>query len=506
MYRILVVDDDPPIREWMKLCIERNFPGRMEADCAAGGEEALAMFEKRPYDIVITDIIMSNMDGLTLLSRLYDIKADCCSIVLSSHSNFEYVRTAMKLHSSEYVLKQEMDETHLAEVLNRCVAVLLSRNNRVENTLSRDNFLSYLTSSASAGVRVGRKDLDDLGIALDDRDILSYVIYRRCHHPTHFTMPSMAWEAYSLTNTHSYAKADNYSILFCNISLGEKSVSDILSEILLVNPDCAVLEGALVHGIGQLQNCLYSAQKIAPLGFYRPERLIPASMLETVRRARERSAMHLWTYWQNQQRRKNIATILEALPKFFELSALCCPGNVSEYKQLCAEIMQEISAYSELGEAETEQRIHGIMDAFTMDEIRDMIASAVSMNRSGSDAEKYSAYTLQALEYIKKKYATIAGLNEVAAYVHISPEYLARLFKSETGTTVISYLNNCRLEKAKELLDQSSLKVFEIAETVGYSSVSYFSRLFKDTYGVNPFSYRNQTGGASQSPMGYQKY
>lgn len=504
MYRILVVDDDPPIREWMKLCIERNFAGRMEADCAASGEEALVLFRERPYDIVITDIIMASMDGLTLLSKLYEMKADCCSIVLSSHSNFEYVRTAMKLHSSEYVLKQEMDETHLVEVLNRCVAVLLGRNDRVENTLSRDNFLSFLTSSASAGTVVSRKDLDDLGIALDDQDIMSYVIYRRCHHPTHFTMPSMAWETYSLSNTHSYAKADNYSILFCNVSAGQKTVEGILNEILLVNPDCAVLEGSLVHGVKELRNCLYSAKEIAPLGFYRPERLIPASMLETVRRARERSGMHLWTYWQNQQRRKNINTILEAMPKFYELSALCCPKNISEYKQLCAEIMQDISVYLEMEEADVEQRIHEITDAFTMDEIRDIIALAVAAGQNRNDTDKYSGYTMQALEYIRKHYATVAGLNEVAAHVHISPEYLARLFKSETGTTVIAYLNSCRLEKAKELLDQTPLKVFEIAETVGYSSVSYFSRLFKDTYGVNPFSYRNQTGVGVQNPMGYQ--
>ena len=130
-----------------------------------------------------------------------------------------------------------------------------------------------------------------------------------------------------------------------------------------------------------------------------------------------------------------------------------------------------------------------------MDEIKELIASAVTAGQCGSDAEKHSTYTMQAMDYIRKNYATVTGLNEVAAHVHISPEYLARLFKSEAGTTVISFLNSCRMEQAKELLDKTTLKVFEVAETVGYSSVSYFSRLFKDTYGVNPFSYRNQTPG-----------
>ena len=85
-------------------------------------------------------------------------------------------------------------------------------------------------------------------------------------------------------------------------------------------------------------------------------------------------------------------------------------------------------------------------------------------------------------------------MNEVAAHVHVSPEHFSRLFKAETGRTFISYLNDYRLAQAKRLLDETSLKVFQVAEQVGYASLSYFSKLFKDAYGINPFGYRSQAG------------
>ena len=103
----------------------------------------------------------------------------------------------------------------------------------------------------------------------------------------------------------------------------------------------------------------------------------------------------------------------------------------------------------------------------------------------------YSGYIKSAIAYIVNNYDRIESLSEVADYVNINAEYFCRLFKAETGVTFNSYLTNYRIQKAVELLTKTELKVYEVAEKVGYSNLSYFSRVFKKVTGVNPFFYKN---------------
>ncbi|MGV2787196.1 helix-turn-helix domain-containing protein, partial [Clostridium perfringens] len=74
--------------------------------------------------------------------------------------------------------------------------------------------------------------------------------------------------------------------------------------------------------------------------------------------------------------------------------------------------------------------------------------------------------------------------------VYLSPNYLRSIFKEKTGMTIHDYLTRIRLNKAKELLADDSLKVQDIAQRVGYESTSYFISLFLKSQGVTPNEYR----------------
>lgn len=105
------------------------------------------------------------------------------------------------------------------------------------------------------------------------------------------------------------------------------------------------------------------------------------------------------------------------------------------------------------------------------------------------------AYVLQ---YIRIHYAEPITLDRLAAMEHISKSYLSRLFKQQTGQTVISYVNSLRIEMAKHLLTATHANVNEIAYQVGYASPKYFHRTFRALTGDTPANFRkryqNQTG------------
>ena len=96
-----------------------------------------------------------------------------------------------------------------------------------------------------------------------------------------------------------------------------------------------------------------------------------------------------------------------------------------------------------------------------------------------------------AVHYIEENYyKDFIDLNDLAKMSDITPTHFIRLFKSIYSTTPIKYINKLRMDRAVELLDHSSIPINEIAQQLGFHDVSYFSKLFKRTYGKSPLQHR----------------
>lgn len=93
--------------------------------------------------------------------------------------------------------------------------------------------------------------------------------------------------------------------------------------------------------------------------------------------------------------------------------------------------------------------------------------------------------------YIEENFSMEAfSLTDAADYTHVSPQHLSRVFRQSTGITFMDYITRVRIRKAIELLADEDLKMYEIAERVGYSSQHYFSSAFKKVLGVSPMEYK----------------
>lgn len=96
------------------------------------------------------------------------------------------------------------------------------------------------------------------------------------------------------------------------------------------------------------------------------------------------------------------------------------------------------------------------------------------------------------IQYVGTNYGGKITLEQVARMVYLSPPYLSRIFKKETGITFNEHLNSVRISKAKELLRHPDLRLTDIALLVGYEDQSYFTKVFKRLAGSSPSQYRNQ--------------
>lgn len=102
----------------------------------------------------------------------------------------------------------------------------------------------------------------------------------------------------------------------------------------------------------------------------------------------------------------------------------------------------------------------------------------------------YSKIINQVLTIIESEFSQNLSLEDLASRVFLSPSYLSNLFKKEVGENMIPYLNQYRLERARDLLTHSNMKVTDIAVFVGIPNTSYFNRMFKAAYHMSPSTYR----------------
>ncbi len=98
--------------------------------------------------------------------------------------------------------------------------------------------------------------------------------------------------------------------------------------------------------------------------------------------------------------------------------------------------------------------------------------------------------TERARKYIAVHYRENIGRNEVAEEVGLAPNYLGMLFRKETGQTIREYINFCRVEEAKRLMERTNHNITEMALQVGFDNITYFSTIFKKYTGLTPVEYR----------------
>jgi two-component system response regulator YesN len=142
---------------------------------------------------------------------------------------------------------------------------------------------------------------------------------------------------------------------------------------------------------------------------------------------------------------------------------------------------QESSAYDQLNRLETYPELREW--CLRLHTVARELWDDVSLRSRRSDIE-------QAIRYIKEKYNQPLRLQDIAAKVNLSENYFSYLFSKNTGQTFVHYLQQLRVQKAKELMRESSLPWFEIGERVGFDNPKYFSKIFKRITRLTPAQYQ----------------
>ena len=492
MLKVLVVDDEAPIRQWLEYCVAQ-FAGFTVAWVAASGAQGLELYRRELPDIVVSDIEMPGMDGLEMLRQMRKLHP-AYTIILTSHEDFTYARRALTQGTAEYILKTEITRESLQETLRKAAVAIRAQGGSGSNDRrqSAQRMLQQLAMEEGYRGELVPETLRRQGVTLENGPLMAADFWSR--EGTKFSrLRQLAAGLPGLDNLHLVPMSYEHLLLVANPRQeGSYRLALDCFQAQKEHP-CVVGVSDLVHGLSALPEALRMAQDRCCLRFYHPERRI--FWRESTRRLSTRRAEGWRVAFSKElfgQRYREAAAVKDqALREILD----DCPTDLEAVKGLCsffASTLMHLTATQDSGwETRLEQvesQIHNCQD---IDQLTDILEQVFAPFETGIPRPgSYSAPIQEAVAYIKAHYAEKLTLSIVASHVSFNPEYFSRMFTKETGLNFVTYLNNLRMQRAVELLEGTDQKIYEIAEQVGYSSVSYFSTAFKKTFGQKPNEYQ----------------
>lgn len=487
MFQILIVDDEHILLNGCSFMIQNTLclPFSVSIKTALNVPEAISILEEETPDLILTDIRMPIMDGFSLIQYIRKKDIPSAVVILTSHADFEYARTALRYNVTDFLLKP-IDENALKDILMK-VYEMQAQKRQEENRAYYLKLLQMLLYEVSASDLLLSDDILSSLFphtyftvlvvepeALPDRtencEALLLQYYQRCH-------------CYSLKERGQLVFICNHDAFFVKpANLPEKFYQAIGSTLLLGTS----ISSNSIHNLHSLYSnacqrifyqkmfgnntdltatACFSYQDCIRIFFETEGEKLREELLRYIRRLQlvdQPSAAYLSQVYTNFF--LNISLYLEnmgASKQDSDLKEPSLPPQISTFEELADYMQSRILQIKER-----------LKESFP-EKSNDLLAQ-------------------QLLAFIKSHYQEDISLDDLAEAVGFHPNYICTFFKKAIGQSYLSCLHQERIAVAKELLSRTSQTVEEISHHVGYNSSTQFARIFRKYEGVSPSDYRNQ--------------
>jgi two-component system response regulator YesN len=501
--------------------------GRYIPECeivgvAYNGLDGVKLILERQPDIVITDIRMPQANGLDMIQMLREQGCQAKFILLSGYADFEYARRGMQL-GVKFYLNKPVEEEELRDCVCKVIDVILEERAKLQEV---DELKQEVNS------RVMESALRDIIEGGSDHTVHAEELLQTARIPmnrTHFVCALLEFES-SLGELmesgldpvlrHIDRTLGAYRGVFRFRYLGAQVA-------VVATHDRAIEYGEFVRAIQRLKDTLFRELKLSvtvgigtvkdnaagiSVSFEEARHSLSYKIIkgsgvvisypEIMTLSGKRQAVpedminKLESGLDNMDEEACIGTIHEIFQWLEEerelnpvdLQLQCLSILLSSARKLSMEQLQQndflgrnLLILDGLSRFRTLER----MEAWMLQMIKGIIAFKLEHNIS-----KKKDVIAEIKDYVSQHFAESISLAELSARFFINPYYLSQLFKQKTGDTYLTFLAQTRINKSKELLEKTDLKVYEICQMVGYSDTQYFARLFEKLTGCKPSEYR----------------
>lgn len=520
MKKVLLVDDDYLVRSYLKMLPSWKEAGFEIAADVRDGEEALDVLQKEKIDLVVTDIAMPLMDGIQLTHAIRERDKNMYVIVLSCHDDFEYVKKAMQEGADEYVLKNTLDEKSLYTLLSAAMNHIRKKTEEnkegkmpaavLEKAINKEYlFFNRILAGTlkgeereaeriKAGVRGSYQNSAVVVMKLEEKEMPEDPLreVKKEQYCVDFLI-RFRQKLAGFLGEHENEKEVIYlgsGVFCCFIDLSGIYKSSVMHQKLTDTASacykiCRKEEKNYAIGVSNicigseaLRQAYLQARTMVKLCFYERDRIAYYENGKAVSGKLPKEAEHML-----QQ--------IDTLKYRHDREGFRKLGNqaIQAFKQELTEkrvVLQWIQRLMQTCGIDTEDKFGEIHNIEELWEILGRTADQFFGRGEILIFETVSHPVRIAGEYAAAHFREPIGLNDAADAAGVNSTYLSYLFSQEMGTGFSNYLLNLRMEYAKKLLEESNLKMREVAEKSGFNDYHYFSKVFKKMNQISPAEYR----------------
>ena len=532
LYKIMLVDDEEEVRKSIIKKIDWTAAGFEVVGDAENGEEALEKLELLEPDVVVTDIRMPYMDGLTLTEKIHQRYPSIKVVIFSGYDDFEYAQRAIKLNVTEYILKpvnvEEMTailkkiRKNLDEEIEMRRDVDLLRERYVASLpVMREHFLNSLVGGGipaeTAEEKLKEYELDILGaekwvVAVihaepEEEQGAGTSSLHQERELIPISVKQMMEEKLKPYCRFVIFNSSREMVLIAAID-ESNTQTGLIEQLNDICKECRkVLEVSVTMGVGSscsfLGNMGRSYQSAVDALGYKAivgdGGVIYINDVEPVNRGK--------LQFDQQEESDLVAAIKFGPREKIEAAVKKIAGrmdakvHIRQYQAYVLSVASTVTQLVQQYDLNLSEILGTDQDYFEilgkMDRQEDFyqwllgvscrIGDALGQERDNTAKNMIRT----AKQYIEENYSDPElSVEKLCRYLHMSPAYFSTMFKKETGQTYIAYLTEVRLNRAVELLNKTDDKTYIIAAKVGYQEQNYFSYVFKKRFGVSPTKYR----------------
>ena len=546
MLKIFLAEDEVVVRETIKRMIPWEELGFELVGEAADGEMALPLLLRQQPDLLITDIKMPFMDGLTLARLAKKEIPGLKVVILSGYDDFNYAKQAIGIGVEDYLLKPITKNAlieRLSEIRSRYEHEKTQKEyyekfqremQAYEKNSSRDFFEALVGGSMDMMEVYKRAEKLGLDIVAEAYNVLIFTM--NCDEDFSGQRDEYSsWEAESLELLENFFAGHSSAMLFrSNIfSYGvllkgqretiEENTRACVDEIRKIlsrqdgRREWFLAVGQSVERLSQIQKSYHTASRAFSQRYLYDENILYYDEMETMEHPGGQAETEDNAYLQ----KVDVNALNPAILQKFLSNGLQeeTENFVKDYFYAIGQEPMESLVFrnyvilnvrfsvisfikglgcdtNEMESADTEEVLaeSGKNMESAIAYAKKMISQAIGI-RDQNSGNKNRSILKTAVDFIDSHYMDEEiSLNTVANVANVSSNHFSALFSQNMGQTFIEYLTSLRMNKAKELLRCTGMRSSEIAGEIGYKDAHYFSYLFKKTQGMTPSEYRKTRG------------
>lgn len=526
METVLIADDEQNIREGLKCIVDweaLNFQICWEA---ANGEEALSVILKQNPSLVLLDIRMPKMYGTDIIRIAREKGYRGKFMILSGYSDFTYAQTAIR-YGVDFYLTKPIDEDELLQSLGKIRETLEKERfksdnfellkHKAKNVILHEIVTGIYESSDTAALTA--KELDEMNLTADVYQVVIYEKFSLNPGDVSYSFADLLKITNKGNHTFEHFEEDGNEVILLKGSFALLKFQGFLDHYEKNPPQ----QGSPLHSlflaygrpVTSLDEIYLSYEEAVTLRKRRffcmqGQHTLGYEELPDVRKRnleisndKLEEYCNLLTDYLLTFNRKKVAETLFSLEEYL----YNIKNDISSAKLFLTDLYLRIKEKVNLTYSNTEipfptnsQAIDTLESCYYLYEMIQFISKQAEMVMNATGNPSRDTVLDDILYYIDHNYQNNIKLESIAPLFGYNSAYLGKIFSKTIGENFNSYVDHKRIEHSKELLEENKLKVYEIAEQVGYKNVDYFHKKFKKYVGMSPAEYRKDIIGQPSPP------